>query len=228
MKRIIACLLALIIFAVPVCALEEHVFSLGYTEGVTLYHYESITGEVLGMEAEEFKKYLTDNYIRLFGVDNNNEFVFEITSEETDFSKGIKDFKNIKETDIKHFADSMKFVSYNIETLGEVPYIVSQYPSDDSENSAVVSQYITVKQGQLYVITFTMAKGISDGNAERIRKIVSGITYIENDVPQNVSIWSVIGVAALAVLVFGVAVYILITVIKDVRKRKSEPDEVNV
>lgn len=221
MKRIIACVLALIIFAVPVCAVEEYIFSLRYSEGVTLYHYESITGEVLGMEAEEFEKYLTDNYIRLFGVDNNNEFVFEITSSETEFSKVIKDFKNIKETDIKDFADSMKFVSYNIETLGEVPYIVGQYPSDDSENSAVVSQYITVKQGQLYVITFTMAKGISDGNAERIRKIVSGITYIENDVPQKVSLWSVIGVAVLVVLIICIALYILVTIIKDIRQRKE-------
>ena len=155
MKRIITCVLALIIFAVPVCAVAEYIFSLRYSEGVTLYHY--------GMEAEEFEKYLTDNYIRLFGVDNNNEFVFEITSSETEFSKVIKDFKNIKETDIKDFADSMKFVSYNIETLGEVPYIVSQYPSDDSENSAVVSQYITVKQSRLYVITFNSSKEISEG-----------------------------------------------------------------
>ena len=221
MKRIITFLLALIIFAVPVDALEEHTFSLRYTEGVTLYHHESINSEVLGMEAEEFKKYLTDNYIRLFGVDNNSEFVFEITSEETDFSKGINDFKNIKDNDIKDFADSMNFSSYTIETLGEVPYIVSQYPSDDSENSAVVSQYITVKQSQLYIITFNSSKEISEDNAQRIKNIVSGITYMENDVPRNVSLWSVIGLAVLVVLIFCVALYVLVTIIKDIRRRKE-------
>ena len=224
MKRIIAVFLALIILSVPVLAVEEYAFKFEYTEGITLYNSENISSSdqnILGMDKAELHKYFKDNSILYLGVDNNSQFVFEITSQETDFSKGINDFKNIKENDIEDFADSMNFFSYSIEALGDGIYIVGEYLTDDSVNSPIVTQYVTVKQGQLYVITFNSSKVTSKDNLQRIKNVVSGITYIENDVPQKVSLLSVIGVAVLAVLIFCIALYILVTIIKDIRRRKE-------
>lgn len=221
MKRLITFFLALIIFAIPACALENLDFSLSYTEDITLYSYENVNSDnnILGMDAESFKKYLKDNNIQLLGVDNNNEFVFEFTSQQTEFSSSVRDFKNLKENDVKDFADSMKFNSYLIESLGDTLYIVSEYPALTVEKSSAAMQYVTITQGRLYVITFTAADGISLNNINRIDKIVSGITYSQTGVSQNVSIWTIIGVSAVIILLFGVTLYIIITIIRDIRKR---------
>ena len=103
MKRIIALIFALLIFSIPVFAENESKseVTLTYTEGITLY---GDGDEVFGIEKESFSKYIKENNIVLYGIANDKSFVFEMTCNQTEFSKSIKDFKNIKLMDIKDFA----------------------------------------------------------------------------------------------------------------------------
>ena len=218
MKRIIALIFALLIFTIPVFAENESKseVTLTYTEGITLY---GDGDEVFGIEKESFSKYIKENNIVLYGIANDKSFVFEMTCNQTEFSKSVKDFKNLKLMDIKDFADSMGILTYNIKSLGEASYIVSILPTSDSESEGRLTQYITIKQDKLYVITVTAAKSV---NNDYEQKIIGSIKYNFAEHPAQISVWHIVVVGVAIVLVLIIFVWIVITLIKDLKKRKSK------
>lgn len=229
MKRIITFAFALFLFIFPVSAQQDNGITLGYTEGLTLCTPDSIPssgGKIFGMDEGKFNNYLTENGILLYGFDNGNAFVFELTGEKTDFTESIKDFANIDEEDIKAFADSTLTTLYSVENISGTEYIVTDSAFND-EKAYMTRQYITVKHGLLYVITFTVpSSSVNKDVGTRIDKIVNSLSFGREAAPKKVSALSVIGVAVLAVLTAAFAVYCLITIVKDIRKRKTGSDEV--
>lgn len=226
MKRIIAFVFALFMLVLPVSAEQsDDSIILDYVEGLTLCTPDSIPssdGMIFGIKEEEFKKYLTENRILLYGFDNSNAFVFELTGEKTDFTESIGDFSNIKEADIKDFADTSLSSVYSIENISGTVYVVTDNVSD-SGSEYITRQYITVKHGRLYIMTFTVpGSSVKKDVGERIDRIINGLTFGGDEIPEKVSVYSVIGVAVLVSAVAVLAVYILITVILDIRKRNSE------
>lgn len=226
MKRIIAFVFALLLFALPVSAQQNNEgITLGYTEGLTLCTPESIPstdGMIFGMKEAEFKSYLTENSILLYGFDNNNSFVFELTGEKTAFTESVKDFADIKEEDVKDFADSTLNTLYSIENISGTVYIVTD-SAFSAENGYITRQYITVKNGLLYVITFTVpGASVNKDVGTRIDKIIGSLSFGEKNSPEKVSALSIIAIAVLVFVVAAFAVFVLITVIRDLRKRKSE------
>ena len=171
------------------------------------------------MEEEQFSKYLKENNIIVYAVADDSTYVVEMACYETEFSKSIRDFKNIKLIDVKDFADGMGILTYNIESVGDASYIISCLPTDDSSSEGKVTQYITVKQEKLYVITFTAAKSIADSGYEK--KIISGISYNFSYEPEQIYVWHIVIVSAAIILVIITFVCILVTVIKDLKKRKN-------
>lgn len=217
MKKIIAVLIALVIFIIPVFAENVSDITLTYNDGITFY---SEGDEVLGIEKESFSKYIKDNNIIVYGIADDSSFVVEVICNETPFSKSIKDFNNINLIDIKDFADSMGILTYTIKPLGNASYIVSETVSQNSQNEGVVTQYITIKQDKLYVVTFTASDSLSDSDYKE--KIVSGINYNFSDEPQQISVWYIVIVSVIIILILIFSVWILATVIKDLKKRKAE------
>ncbi len=219
MKRIIALILALFIFTIPVFAENEGngEVTLTYTEGITLY---GDGDEVFGIEKESFSKYIKENNIVLYGIANDKSFVFEMTCSQTEFSKSVKDFKNVKLMDIKDFADSMGILIYNIKSLGDASYIVSVLPTSDSESEGRLTQYITIKQDKLYVITVTAAKSVDNNDYEQ--KIIGSIKYNLTEEPDEISVWHIVVVSVAMALVLIIFVWIAITLIKDSKKRRSK------
>lgn len=229
MKRIIAVLIALFLLALPVSAQEKiDEISLSYTEGLTVCSRENIPsadGKIFGMNESDFKKYLVENNILIYAMDQNNAFAFEISGEETAFTRGVGSFSNISEADINDFAQKALVSVYSIEKIEGYTYIVADSVSD-SKSNYVTRQYITVNNGVLYVTTFTVpGNSVKKEVSDRMVKIIRGIKFASEKAPENVSLFSVIGVAVLVVLVSGFAVYILVTVIRDIKKRKREPEE---
>ena len=220
MKKIIALILALVLFSLPVSAEDiQPELTLTLTEGITLYGEGD---EVLGMNKEQFKEYIEKNNLILYGVADDNSFVIEISGEETQYSKSVKDFNNLKLSDIKDFADNTKILSYNIEQLGEAIYIIreiSQAPSDLVETTAAVTQYITVKQEKIYVVTVTAANTV---DKEKKKSLVAGIDYSFSEIPPSVSVWQIVIVSGAIILVLVVMAWLIVTLVKDIKKRKNK------
>ncbi len=216
MKKIIAIILALLIFSVPAFAQTTDTVELITIDGVDVY---GVGDEVLGMDKEEFKEYIKENNIILYGIAKDKSFVIEVSCEETEFSKSVKDFKNIKLSDIKDFADSTNIPNYNIEQLGDAVYIIRDIPSNDSENAVKVLQFITVKQEFLYIISITDEKNT---DIDKTKSVISSIVYNLSETPQSISVWHIVLVSVAIILVLMIFIFVTITVIKDLRKRKSE------
>ena len=225
MKRIIVFVLVLYLFAFPVCAtVTQGNITLDYAENLTVCTQSSIPsvdGKIFGMNEADFKKYLTENNILLYGFDNDNAFVFELTGEKTDFTQKVGDFGNIKESDIKDFADKTVENPYSVKKTAESVFVVTDSISEE-ENGYVTRQYITVKNQSLYVVTFIVPGiAINQNKSERIDKIINALSFGESNAPKQVSAVSVIVVAALVIIIVLIAVYIAVTVIRDLRKVKN-------
>jgi len=217
MKRIISLILALLIFSLPAFAQTSDKVDLISLDGVTVYE---VGDEVLGMDKDAFKEYVKENNIVFYGIANDNSYVIEATCKETSFSSSVKDFKNIKLSDIKDFADSTKILNYNIERLGDAVYIIREVTSDDLAESSKVTQFITVKQGFVYVISVINKEG-----AEKAKSVVSSIVYNFTETPAQISVWHIVIVSAAIVLVLLVFIFVGIALIKDLKKRNVKNEE---
>ena len=218
MKKIIALVLALLIFSIPVLAQTSDKVDLISLDGVTVYN---VGDEVLGMDKDTFKEYVKENAIVFYGVANDNSFVIEATCEETAFSNSVKDFNNIKLSHIIDFANSANIPNYNIEQLGDAVYVIREIVSDDVAVSSNVTQFITVKQGFIYVISVTCAEG-----TDKAKSVVSNVVYNFTQTPAQISVWHIVVVSAAVILLIVVFVFVSVALIKDIKKRKTkEQDE---
>ena len=228
MKRILAFTVAVLLFILPVSAQtnEQNSVVLNFSDGITVCTPDSIPsvdGMIFGMNEDEFKNYLTENGIILYGLDNSNAFAFELTGEKTEFTENIKDFSYIKEADIKDFANSILGGDYKIKTYSKVSYIVTDTVYSDSDSPYIISQYITVKHGLLYVVTFTVPGEAPQAKTqERIEKVMNGLNFSGQEAPPSVSIYSIIGIAVLILAVLVVAVYLVITFVKDAKRKSND------
>ncbi len=216
MKKLIAIIVAILVLSIPAFAQTDDKVELITLDGITVYE---VGDEVLGMDKETFKKYIAENNIILYGIANDNSYVIEVTCKETEFSTSVKDFNNIKLADIKDFADSTNVLNYNIEQLGDAVYIIRDITLNESENNSMVTQFITVKQGFIYVISITSANGI-----DKAKGVVSSIVYNFTQTPAQISVYHIVMVSVAIVLVLGLIVFVSITLIKDIKKRKTKSE----
>ncbi len=229
MKRIIAFAVAVLLFVFPVFAAEnEGKVSLKNTEGLTLCTKDNVPskdGKIFDISEDEFKKYLAENNVLLYGADNGNAFVFELTGDKTEFTQNIKDFANISKDDIKDFADKTLSSEYSLINMAGNDYIVTDL--SDQEKNYTTRQYVTVKHSTLYVVTFTVpGASVKTKTDARIKNIVVGLDFGETDKPEEVSLFAVIGIALAILVIVALAVYVIITFVKDFKNKKDQPENV--
>ena len=124
-------------------------------------------------------------------------------------------------TKAKDFADKTVENPYSVKKTAESVFVVTDSISEE-ENGYVTRQYITVKNQSLYVVTFIVPGiAINQNKSERIDKIINALSFGESNAPKQVSAVSVIVVAALVIIIVLIAVYIAVTVIRDLRKVKN-------
>jgi hypothetical protein len=128
---------------------------------------------------------------------------------------------NIKLSHIIDFANSANIPNYNIEQLGDAVYVIREIASDDVAVSSNVTQFITVKQGFIYVISVTCDEG-----ADKAKSVVSNVVYNFTQTPAQISVWHIVVVSAAVILLIVVFVFVSVALIKDIKKRKTkEQDE---
>lgn len=224
MKKIISLIFTLLLlFSVSVSAEGEKDFVLGYSENLTVCTQNEIPSEngmIFGVKEEDFKKYMKDNSLILYAVDNNNSFVISVTCDKTKFTKDIVSLSSLSDDDLSGVAKELVEGECNIAKTHDTVYIVKEGTEKGLENY-FTRQYITVENGNLYVINFTFPED-SVVDINRIDSIVSGIRYSEK-AETNIFLIVVIAVVILALVVFMTVV--AVTVIKDIKVKKETTEE---
>lgn len=224
MKKIIYLIITLLLlFSVSVTAEDNKNFTFGYSEDLTVCTQDDIPSEngmIFGAKEEDFKKYMKENSIILYAVDNNNSFVISVTCDQTQFTKDLISLSSLSDDDLSGVAKELVEGECTIAKTHDTVYIVKEGTEKGLENY-FTRQYITVENGNLYVINFTFPND-SVVDINRIDSIVSGISYSEK-AETNVFLIVVIAVVILALVVFMAIV--TVTVIKDLKIKKETAEE---
>lgn len=184
---------------------------------------DNVTEEVakaLSKSKKELKASMKESGVVFYGISSDNSFTVSVTRETTDFSKEVVDFSAFNEEKLSSLAEEIapNLISY-YKTANEV-YIVQDTVSYTSEGEHPARQYITVKNGSFYIITFTFAgENLKTKHLSSVQSIVNDISIGTNY--ENISLYSAI-IIVLILAVISVIVYVAVTLIKDLKKAKKD------
>lgn len=111
--------------------------------------------EVLSMSAEDVKKYFDENSLLFLAVNSDNSSQIKLSCRKDGFSQKTKDFARLDDAALESIAKDMYGKGdCKIEESNKVKYISYLEKLKDSGGSYTSIQYITVKDGKLYQLSF--------------------------------------------------------------------------
>ncbi len=172
--------------------------------------------EIFGMPTESFEEYMRNNDMLLYATDDKS-IVFNVSNTETDFSRAVSDFSKYSDETVLEFADTLTVENDGVVSVNDIKYVVINHDAENDADFSRLRQYVTVKNGEFYVVTLNFIYGadnIDELSSDVIQRIfintVSGAEY---------SVVFVIVLLALIILVAIVVVYLAISIIKDLRNK---------
>lgn len=227
MKRVVTTAFALMIctvFAVFSVTAESYTLSDGIgialPDGYTLLtptnlnnHGETVAS--LDYTAQKLKKHMTDSGILFIAVDKDNKNQFQLKALKTDFSKNTVDLKNLGDSELKTIGE--KLMSGNFETVSINGTVYYRAVTDGLSSYATV-QYVTVKNGLVYTLSYYGASAPVAVSAAETLKIPDVTPHSDKTVLLTVFLW----IALVAVLV--TAVLLTLSLISDIRQSHEEND----
>ncbi len=216
MKRIIALLAAfLLLFSVTVSA--ESKISLK-PDGEFITETEKIA-EIIGMEKDGILDFCIENNIIYIAVNKDNSKQIRVTEKETDFSKSIVNINGLSEENINELLpDIIGIEGVKGEVLNKngQKFIKTELSSSDSGGEYILTEYITVANKKVYVLSFYTASKTATDYIEKTFKTFES-PYFINEINSSI----VYVVIAFAIFLTA-SVIIVITIIKDLKVK--EPD----
>ena len=173
----------------------------------------------LSKDKKELSESMKNSGIVFFGIDKNGEYTVSALKETTEFSKKMIDFKALSDNGLKEVAEKIapNYSGYK-KNENEV-YIVQDIVSYYAEEQRPARQYITVKNSSFYVFTFVFnSENLGEKEIAEAEAVMNDIGIsVENN---NITLQSTV----IILLILGIsllAVYIAITLIKDIKNRRK-------
>lgn len=232
MKKIIVFIVCLIqLFSLTAFAAEnENLVSVNNDDNsLIVYSPDVLIDEeknVFGLTATQFKEYMLINNMVLYGTDIGNSFVFNLSCTNTDFSNQVSDFYDLSDEAVLDFADDFLAKKDGIVTVNGIKYVVSNSTKQNNETEFSVRQYITVRNNNLYVLTFNVpSSDIDDAIAEKIDETVGRISIIrEQNIGKKSNNLTIVLLVALIIVIATVAIVLIVSIIKDIKAKKDQAD----
>lgn len=192
--------------------------------------------ESLGYSLSSFKSYLkpTENgavQTLFLGVEPSTKAQISAKSWSTDFSKKIGDFSLLEQEALSKTAKELvtaKGASYKSVSANGMVLLEIRLNGKDSGGKFCSIQYITVCNGNFYSLNFTFAGSVNEQRVELAWNTLSTFK-IKSDL--NKSAWdagSIFIIVLLSLAIIGaavLAVVIVFSIVKDIKKRRADPDE---
>ena len=226
MKRIVAFLFTvLLIFQLGVITFaDSSEVAINTADSTIVVHtQENISAEngiVYGMPEHEFKEYMVNNNMVLYGSYSNNLFVFNLSRAKTSFSGEVVNFFEMEDDAVLTFADDFVQNKDGIAVVNDIKYVISKGKKEADNVTFSTVQYITVKNSELYVLTVNVPGEINSDIADKIDDLLERITINQEKEKANITSYLTIGLIVLLILVIlAVIVLVVVSIIKDIRKK---------
>ncbi len=179
-----------------------------------------------GFSLNSFKKYIEDNSVLVYATDTAAcEIV--ISKHSFSFSSGISDLYYIKTEDIPEiFSDILINDKYSVTDYNNNRFIKCMYTGSDNGGDFFGVQLLTVKNGEVYTINYTVPKAddADDNTINALLKSFEVKSANSNAAQKLDSVIIYIIIIAIILLSVAVASYILYTFVLDFKSRKNEND----
>ncbi len=178
--------------------------------------------EIIGMEKDELLDFCIENDIVYIAVNKDNSKQIRVTSKETDFSKSIVNINGLSEDKInKLLPDIIGIDGVKGEVINKngQKFIKTELSSNDSGGEYILTEYITVAEKKVYVLSFyTDSKSDTDYTQKTFESFDS--PYFVNETKGDNAFQYVIIIAIVVFL--AASVFIIITIIRDLKKKETD------
>lgn len=224
-KKIICTAAAVLLFAVTVFAESGEI---KITAPEKFYSYESgkssaETAKILGMTDTELESYCAENGIKFIAVNNDNSKQIRLAVAESSFSASIGNLTNLTEDKITALIPDITGVKRGeiIDKDGQ-SFIKTAESASDSGGGFTVISYFTVAAKKDYVLSFYTSSGTDTKYAEEVFKSYwSEDFYMQKS---EKSPFEYVIFAAIVLLAAG-SVYIIFTLVRDIKNDRNEQAE---
>lgn len=216
MKKIVA-IFALLVFCFLLCGCENRKeIQFKDNKGLVFCTSDNVSQEVakvIGKDKKELSSSMEKAGVIFYGIAPDKSFTVSVIKETTEFSQKVLDFSVFNDDELKKIADeiSPNYSEYH-KNKGET-YIVQDTISYSAVGELPARQYITVKNGNFYIFTFTFNKDTVD--SIKTKEIMNNISV--NTVSKGFSSYGII-VAILILAGISLIIYVVITLIIDIKK----------
>lgn len=224
-KKIICTVCAVLLFAVTAFA-ESGGIEITVPEG--FYSYESgksavQTAKILGMTDTELESYCAENGIVYIAVNKDNSKQIRLAVAESSFSASIGNLTNLTEDKITALIPDITGAKRGeiINKDGQ-SFIKTVESASDSVGGFTVISYFTVAAKKDYVLSFYTSSGTDTDYAEEVFKSYRAEDFYMQK--SEKSPFRYVIIAAIVLLAAG-SVYIIFTLVRDIKNDRNEQTE---
>ena len=181
--------------------------------------------EILGMTVDRLDGYVKDNNILYLAVDEKNSKQIKVDSFVTDFSSSVINLSLISNDKINALIPDIvgiDGVKGEIVNKNGQKFIKTQLSSTDSGGGYNVTQYITVADKKVYILSFYNDRDVGTEYIAKTFETYKADSFIDQDAQKKDGIQAVI--IAATVIFAAISVIIAITIAIDIAKSKKEID----
>lgn len=216
MKRIIALIAVFILlFSLTVSADS----SINITpDGEFTTETEQIA-KIIGMDKNELLDFCIENKIVYIAVNKDNSKQIRVTVKENDFSNGIVNINGLSDDKINAVLPDVigvEGIKGEIINKDGQKFIKTEMSSKDSGGDFILTEYITVANKKVYVLSFYTNKKADTKYIEKTFETLES----PNFVVENNGLFWIVGIA-IVIFLFA-TVFIIITLIRDIKAKKAD------
>lgn len=176
--------------------------------------------DALGIDEAELK----DIEDAFFAVDKDNKRQIRLTVEADSLAKKTVNISALSDKELKTLIPQITGIE---DAKGEIiekdgqKFIKTQLKTKDSGGEYVITQFFTVAGAKSYVLSFYTDIETDRKYIDKTFMTLESDDFISNE-SQKKSDMLFYGVAAAAIIFFGVCVVVTVTVVRDIKKEKEE------
>lgn len=241
LKKLLVSLLIIILISVNASALniEDHSLEFNASEEYTLLTADNLKKnkdfiKSLGHSVASMQTFFKDNSVLIFAANSDNSKQIKLTHNKTDFSTQIGSLRTLSDEKLDDISEQVLgqdakgqlYITNNMKM-----YCVASKSSDSGGNYCTI-QFFTIINGNIYNLSYSESSADVYAVYDNAQDIVANLKITDKalsvtaeDVDNDV-IMALVAILVLAAL--AVAVYVIVTFVKDIKNKQSSEEDDSV
>jgi hypothetical protein len=175
--------------------------------------------KIIGMDKNELLDFCIENKIVYIAVNKDNSKQIRVTVKENDFSNGIVNINGLSDDKINAVLPDVigvEGIKGEIINKDGQKFIKTEMSSKDSGGDFILTEYITVANKKVYVLSFYTNKKADTKYIEKTFETLES----PNFVVENNGLFWIVGIA-IVIFLFA-SIFIILTLIRDIKAKKAD------